>query len=118
MNKKKDKLEFRKLFQEAPNEVLNIGAKAFVSYNPGNHLFGLKAFAADNFSDETALVLDRKFYILNGDFRQEYIDAFKAGGIEACCKLFTERQEKFGSTWTTGTDPEKFLKSMIERIIE
>jgi hypothetical protein len=109
-------LKFRKLKPDRPNEVLKLSKTAYLSYNPGRFLFGLAMFAGDDFSDETALVIDKKYYILNGDFREEYINAFKAGGVEACCNLYAERAEKFSSTWTSHSDPAVFLKGMLERI--
>jgi hypothetical protein len=113
-----DEIKFKRLRPDSPNEVLRLSETAHLSYNPLRQgMFKLGLFAGDNFSDETALVLDNKFYVLNGDFREEYINAFKTEGIEGCCKLYAERAEKFGSTWTSHSDPVKFLKGMIERII-
>lgn len=92
------------------NEILD-GDGFFVSYNPnpagGNSLCtmlgklaavttGDGAFAIQQ--PETALVVDGKFMILNGDFRQDY-EGLVPQGLEAC-KTFFKSQDDV-SVWST-----------------
>lgn len=82
------------------NEVWKIEKGFYFSYNanPGG---GIGIFSADEGSDETAMVIGGLFYILNGDFREQYQEAFKQGGKQACVDYYNSMQEKFGSSWTT-----------------
>jgi len=99
----------------ARNEVAEIDDNTFFSYNekPG---MGTTMFAADKGGDETAMVLDGKYYILNGDFREAYRKAFNAGGVQACCKIYSNMEPEHGSSWSSGSDPIKALIGMIERM--
>lgn len=90
------------------NEVLQ-GDGFYISYNhkPGGLV---SMFAADNDSDETALVSDNDpehhYRILNGDFREAYeliIDL----GFDACLDLFEKFKDKRGSSWSTHLDDRK-----------
>lgn len=112
----KHKTRFEKIGEMFTNSVWDINDHTFISYNvtPG---MGLSMFEADTGGDETALVLDgHKYYILNGDFRESYCDAFDEGGVKACCELFTKNEKEHGSTWTTESDPVKFFIGLLERI--
>lgn len=79
------------------NYVLDCGG-FWISYNPDPSLLG-----SDNGSDETALVHDGRFYILNGDFRADY-ERLAPKGIQACLDFFRDKQEEFGSSWTTPSE--------------
>lgn len=71
----------------------------YISYNPGT---GMKFsfFAGDNGvgSDETALVKDRNFYILNGDHRKEYEELVDKG-FDVCYDYFLSKPE-LKSSWS------------------
>ena len=49
--------------------------------------------------EEIALIKDKKYYILNGDFRKEYL-ALAPLGFDACMKFFLENVAEHGSTWS------------------
>lgn len=62
----------------------------WISYNPSSrNTFGAaEFFYADSDTDEeTALVKNNKFYILNGDWRKEY-EAIIDKGFSACKRFF------------------------------
>lgn len=67
----------------APNEVIR-GEGYYVSYNPGPWL---------GESDETALVKDDKFYILNGDWRKEYKEV-NGKGFDKAYEIFMGNLDK------------------------
>lgn len=69
-----------------------------VSYNPDTDA-GLSIFAGDG-SDETALMIGGKYFILNGDFRKDY-ERLALRGAEACLAFFHEKEAAHGSSWTT-----------------
>lgn len=54
--------------------------------------------------EETALLLNKKWYILDGDYRNEVLRAFKRGGIRAVARLFL--RELKPHTFSTGTNEE------------
>lgn len=63
----------------------------YISYNPSPGLIS---------GPETALVIDDEFYILSGDWRDEYYPlAFK--GKEACLSFFREKAPDFFNFWST-----------------
>lgn len=66
------------------NYILDINDDAFISYNP-NPCAGFYFFEADDGSSETALLLIEKekykYYILNGDYLDEYSRAIEADGL-------------------------------------
>ncbi len=97
------------------NQVAEINDSTYFSYNPHPHK-GLSFFESDTKGAETAMVLDGKYYILNGDWRSGYIEAFKSGGMEACCRLFSENEAAHGSSWSTGIDVMGFLARRINNI--
>lgn len=73
----------------------------YISYNrnPGS---GFSSFRADGGAgDETALVKNDKFFILNGDFRAEY-ETLASQGFDACHAFFEKTKAAHGSSWTTG----------------
>jgi hypothetical protein len=90
------KLKFKK--HKYSTNLLLKGKNFYISYNicPCSDF---SPFRADNDSDETALIKDDKYYILNGDFRKQYLKAFPKG-FEACYKVY-KRNIIHNSTWTT-----------------
>ena len=80
------------------NFVFICGDDFYISYNPCPCPVPIGPL-----SDETAIYnfRERKFYILNGDFREEYLK-LSTSGWEKCYKFFKEREVFFGSTWTMG----------------
>lgn len=99
---KKDQLEykFKTCNNGCSNEVMRLSGGGYVSYNsyPSE---GIRQFDSDDGGAETALVLDRNFFILNGDFRKEYIKAAERGGVSECNKIFLANEKKHGSSWTS-----------------
>lgn len=90
------------------NEVV-YGEDFYISYNPGTGQF----FTADLFNkmaeaagkkirlkdgEETALVHDGMFYILEGDFRKEYLKLIEKGF--KTCYDFYKAHKKFRSNWS------------------
>jgi hypothetical protein len=54
------------------NQVINKG-DWYISYlPPGASVGGISAFGADEGGDETAICVGGKFYILNGDHREDF----------------------------------------------
>lgn len=78
------------------NDVLQCDG-FFISYNPSPGM-GFSVFAGDDGSSETAIVADGKFYILNGDFREEYA-ALCEQGLAACMQFFASKPELV-SSWS------------------
>lgn len=81
------------------NRVLD-GEGFYISYNanPGG---GFSLFAADGESgDETALVKDGTFYILNGDFCDDY-ERLAPDGFDACLSFYDEKKAEHGSAWSS-----------------
>lgn len=71
----------------------------YISYNPGTgKTFPMFAGDGGVGSDETAIVKDGNFYILNGDFRKEYEEIVDQG-FEACYKFFESKPE-LKSSWS------------------
>lgn len=103
--------EVEGLFGPSTNEILD-GDGFYISYNetPGG---GLSLFAPDVCENdipcnETALVeklYESKeedvliFRILNGDFREEYEEAFPKG-FDACLAVYDEYKEDRASSWS------------------
>jgi hypothetical protein len=87
------KIEWKQGFN---NSVLQ-GKGFFISYNPcpGG---GISFFRGDNGGDETALVKDGSFYILNGDFRKQY-EKLLPKGFKACKDFFLKNLDKV-SSWS------------------
>jgi|TARA_Y100000310_G_scaffold20001_2_gene19515 hypothetical protein len=74
------------------------GEEFAISYNsnPGS---GLSLFDGDGGSDETALCKGGKYYILNGDYRDEY-EAIIDQGFDACFQFYQDHLDK-RSYWST-----------------
>ncbi|MEV0360115.1 hypothetical protein AB0H71_29055 [Nocardia sp. NPDC050697] len=74
----------------------------YVSYNSGEIAPFIPAFAADNGGAETALCKDGKYFILNGDHREQYENLVDEG-FGACYAYFMRHQDE-RSSWSS--DPE------------
>lgn len=71
----------------------------WISYNPSStKTFGAGSFMAADQEAETAIVKDDNYYILNGDWRQDYEQLIDKG-FKACKKFFDEHQED-KSSWS------------------
>lgn len=68
-----------------------------ISYNPQPSP-DFTTFQADNNGDETALVKEDDYYILNGDFRKEY-DELEPKGFDACYDFFLSKPD-LKSSWS------------------
>lgn len=79
------------------NYILN-GKGFFISYNsnPGG---GISMFDGDYGSDETAIVTDKGYSILNGDFREEY-EKLVPEGLDACIDFYKKHEED-KSSWSS-----------------
>lgn len=112
-------LEFKKQFPDALNELARISDTAYISFNPDTHRL------AGN-GQETALVLmsddprfrNRQYYILEGDWRKQYAEAFEAGGLQACNELFNKLEPEHGSEWTSDTDALRVLQMLVNKLFE
>ncbi len=60
-------------------------------------------------SEETALCVDRKYYILRGDFRKEY-EELVPKGLNACMKFYKKNKKKYQSVWSTDAKIKKIKK--------
>lgn len=69
----------------------------FISYNP-NPGGMISSFAGDDGSVETAIVKGENYYILNGDFREEY-EALVDEGFDVCYNFFLSKPE-LKSSWS------------------
>lgn len=107
------------------NEVLMLEGGAYVSFRPGN-VEDSAVLAADGRSAETAVCVDDEYYILNGDFRQEMLEAAQEGGLDACMAVYSRLRGDHISTWDTsaavstawGSDDEKIMKWISARLEE
>ena len=92
----------KKWERSANGRNLVLEGKGFaLSYNPDTSFLGI--FASDEGgSDETALIKEDTYYILNGDFREEYEAVFEQG-FDACLAVFKAHPDKV-SSWSTGSD--------------
>ncbi len=76
----------------------------YISYNSMVDTYSatIPCFTSDEGMDETALCSNRGFFILNGDFRQNY-EALVDQGFDACYEFYLVNQDKCGSSWSTKT---------------
>jgi len=65
-----------------------------ISFNDG------ALWSPDTDKGETAVVYDNKYYIVNGDFRDEYLDAYKKHGVEGVLVLYEELSKTLKSSWS------------------
>jgi len=98
------KIKFKKKKEDARNEIFEFNENDYVSFNPSiggsvynsfGQMLGLNNQVG---KPETALYLESKWYILNGDFRQ---DIMKCNTIESVKELFIELYNNYGSNWST-----------------
>jgi len=73
----------------------------YLSYNPAP-FEGSGVFAGDKGSDETALRIEQggAWLILNGDYRTEYEEAVRSGGLDACVAVYESHRAVARSTWS------------------
>ena len=87
----------------AGNVVLH-GDGFTISYAKGANLSMVSFFASDGTADETALIVPRTgkdgddFFILNGDFRQEY-EVLAPKGLTACLEFYRQHKSHH-SSWS------------------
>jgi len=89
------------------NEILK-GKGFFVSFRAEPIQIGIEEVAAlftgnEEFlhpQAETALVKDRVFYILNGDFRKDYLGIVDQG-FDACLAFYESQKDEHDSIWST-----------------
>lgn len=83
---KNKQLLVKKEWKDLGRSTLLEGEGFSISYakNPGAEI---ESFAATNGGDETALCKDGKYFILNGDWREDY-ELLIAEGFSACKKFF------------------------------
>lgn len=82
------------------NEVLD-GDGFYISYQPDTAAGPFGAFFSGNGEtlDETALVKDGKFFILNGDWREQYAELVP-NGWDACKSFFDKHADEHKSVWS------------------
>ena len=79
---------------------LLLNAKDFyISYASGESLSIFGAMSSDEGSSETALCKDGDFYILNGDYRNEY-EKLVTLGFDECLKFHNEQKKFNKSSWS------------------
>lgn len=81
-------------FWNSTNFILK-GKDFYISYNPNTSSLGV--FGGDG--EETALVKDDKYYILNGDFRKEY-ESIVEQGFDICKEFFDKKAKNSISDWS------------------
>lgn len=87
-------------------EPLLISYRDFSRNNPFNDF---SFFNADDGGEETALNFQGRWYILNGDFREQYKAAFP--NPVACIQVFLDNRE-LRSTWSTDDGDNKIADLM------
>lgn len=90
--------KFQRTGSISGNSVMQ-GDGFYISYLPagGMSMFGF--WDSDGSGDETALVKDEKFLILNGDYRDEY-EALVDKGYDECLKFYEKNSHK-ASSWSS-----------------
>ena len=108
MRSKKAPREVWETNPDYPGRAVARGKDFFVSYadiqaNPvAMALSSIFSGGASQAHEETALIgKGGKYYILNGDFRDEYAPLVPKGW-KACLAFFRSREPAFGSSWTRG----------------
>lgn len=90
------KIEWKAL-PGAENMVLD-GDGFYISYNPSPCSL-ISMFRSDTGGAETALcVTEREYYILNGDFRKEYEEAFP--DLQECQEVYEKLKGEYRSSWS------------------
>lgn len=108
-------LSFKPPYKGAKNVIASLSDSDYISYNP-DPCKGIAFLQPDDSSGETAIRFDGKWFILRGDWRQRYSDAWLAGGIKAALQLYQDNDAAHGSTWSTGTAPLKWLAARMEAL--
>lgn len=99
-----------------PNYVFKFPEGGHISFNPmGLSPFGF-LFSSDGGQSETALCLNEDYYILNGDWREEYAKAYEEGGVNACGELFLEKEKEHKSSWSDGASLEEWLDARLQNL--
>ena len=85
------------------NSIMKVDNKCWISYNPMlSAPMGITMLGSDDGMDETALCVDTgkgtRFYILNGDFREDY-EKLVDKGVEACMQFYRDNIDKV-SSWS------------------
>lgn len=102
----KEKIQYEE--GESGNMYFEVSDNCIVSYADFNHpLWSIapRGWLPDSQSPETALVMDGEYYILNGDFREQYEDAFLEFGSDAAkikAAVYDKYKDDNGSSWSTG----------------
>ena len=120
---KANEVKWKRPFPDSPNVILEgpeVGdAEFIISYNPSPGQ-GFSLFTSDNHDAETALRLCGKWFILNGDFRQEYEQAFP--NPFECLAVYDKHKAQRRSTWSTDEfdeeDVKKWLAARLKSIAE
>ena len=94
--------------------VLDGGEEFYIAYNPNMGNMGI--FASDNGQVETSLVkrksttlvdtISDEFFILNGDFREQYENLVDKGFC-ACYRFYRDHKKEHGSSWSSDYDIEE-----------
>ena len=75
------------------------GDEFHVSYNPSAG-GGIGMFSSDNDGAETALVKKPEYFILNGDWREQYEEVIDQG-FDACMEVYKKNKKNYGSSWSS-----------------
>jgi len=106
-------------FKQLPghtNELLCLTEDSWVSFNAMiKPPLGLSICASDDHQPETALRVDGKWYVLNGDFRAE-VETAAADSINAIVAVFAKHMPKHESTWSTPLNPKTVLEWFKKRL--
>ena len=110
------------------NNFILRGKDFFISYNPdsgrskvgamidnrANILGALVDNREKGGGEETALVKNDKFFILNGDFRKQY-EKLISKGFDACHKFYLKNRKEHGSAFTEDYDEINLKKTMNKK---
>ena len=120
------------------NEVMNLTSNCFVSYNPSPFdgrrpevvrsrldeamadILGPKlslVFGSEGGCDETALNIDGEYLILNGDFREEYVQAANED-VALCLEVYKRNQEEHRSKWSSDAHDYEFMLKRLMGVVE
>lgn len=96
------------------NEIMDLSDNCYVSFNsrPGG---GITVFESDHGGPETALVIDGEFFILNGDFREDFVAA-ASRDIASCVDVFENNLDAM-SSWTTSSDQVEFMRARMKKYL-
>lgn len=88
----------------ANNVIIELDKPNYLSYNK-HPCAGMAFLESDESNSETALYGNGKWFILNGDFREEYNEAIDKYGKDAEAlyyAVFCKHKKDSTSTWSTG----------------